>query len=118
MSWFFAADVAGPRVQRLYELSHKVLAVSLPAAVLSPEGSMPERVSDYACAVSIPFHSHVAMNAIITDYAPTAIMGASRLAVLGMSSVTLLGLLKMAGHGGGVSSVLKTLWQKEKTTST
>eukprot|EP00192_Tetraselmis_astigmatica_P017964 CAMPEP_0117672772 /NCGR_PEP_ID=MMETSP0804-20121206/14096_1 /TAXON_ID=1074897 /ORGANISM="Tetraselmis astigmatica, Strain CCMP880" /LENGTH=110 /DNA_ID=CAMNT_0005481423 /DNA_START=69 /DNA_END=398 /DNA_ORIENTATION=- len=110
MSWIFAADVAGPRMQRLFESSHKVLAVALPAALLSPEGSTPEKAADYTMAVAIPFHSHVAMNALITDYAPTALMGVGRAGILGMSVITMAGLLKMTAHGGGVSSIFKTLW--------
>eukprot|EP00355_Strombidium_rassoulzadegani_P002639 CAMPEP_0168611332 /NCGR_PEP_ID=MMETSP0449_2-20121227/2303_1 /TAXON_ID=1082188 /ORGANISM="Strombidium rassoulzadegani, Strain ras09" /LENGTH=109 /DNA_ID=CAMNT_0008651775 /DNA_START=24 /DNA_END=350 /DNA_ORIENTATION=+ len=109
MSWILAADSAGPKVLRLFELSHKVLAVSLPVALLAPEGSMPERAADYTMAVSIPFHSHVAMNCIVSDYVPKAALGAARVGVLGMSVVTLAGLLKMTGHGAGVSACMKQL---------
>jgi hypothetical protein len=38
---------------------------------------MPERAADYTMAVSIPFHSHVAMNCIVSDYVPKAALGAS-----------------------------------------
>eukprot|EP00873_Tetraselmis_striata_P037688 jgi/Tetstr1/457952/TSEL_044465.t1 len=113
MSWILAADTAGPKVQRLFELSHKLLAVSLPVALLAPEGSTPEKAADYTMAVSIPLHSHVAMNAIISDYAPAAVAGISRVGVLGMSAITLAGLLKMTGHGAGVSACMKTLWKKD-----
>lgn len=56
------ADSAGPRFQKVYNQSHVVLAALLPAALVSPQGSIPQKVSDLGLALAIPLHSHVALN--------------------------------------------------------
>lgn len=44
----------------------------------SLQGSVMTRLCDLGLGVALPFHSHVAMNAVISDYLPYASRGVSR----------------------------------------
>ena len=66
---------------------------------------------DYALALAAPLHGHVAMNYIISDYVPVAARGGVRAGMLGLSLVTVAGLLKLNRDGPGVTGALKQLWR-------
>ena len=51
------------------------------------------------------------MNYIISDYVPVAARGGVRAGMLGLSLVTVAGLLKLSRDGPGVTGALKQLWR-------
>eukprot|EP00242_Pyramimonas_sp_CCMP2087_P006513 CAMPEP_0198209976 /NCGR_PEP_ID=MMETSP1445-20131203/18020_1 /TAXON_ID=36898 /ORGANISM="Pyramimonas sp., Strain CCMP2087" /LENGTH=100 /DNA_ID=CAMNT_0043883901 /DNA_START=126 /DNA_END=428 /DNA_ORIENTATION=+ len=71
---------------------------------------------DLALAVALPIHSHIALNYVVSDYAQKiskhpACAGSMRLAVMGMTAVSILGLTKLTLNGKGVTGTLKELWR-------
>eukprot|EP00892_Ulva_mutabilis_P006292 jgi/Ulvmu1/4034/UM019_0011.1 len=108
------ADSAGHEMHRLYEKSHFALAGLVPVAFLSGEGSVMTRLCDLGLGVILPFHSHVAMNAVISDYIPYAYRMPARYGLLGASGVAALGLLKLNLLGPGLTDTVRSLWRHEK----
>ena len=69
---------------------------------------------DIALGVAFPAHAHIGMNYIISDYVPKAARGAARVSLLGVTVVTMAGLLKLNLAGDGLTEVLKSFWRKKK----
>eukprot|EP01024_Parvocaulis_polyphysoides_P010862 TRINITY_DN13819_c2_g2_i1.p3 TRINITY_DN13819_c2_g2~~TRINITY_DN13819_c2_g2_i1.p3 ORF type:complete len:125 (-),score=18.02 TRINITY_DN13819_c2_g2_i1:228-602(-) len=108
------ADAAGGLVWKLYEHSHVALAGLVPAAMLAPEGTWLTRFVDMGLAIAAPYHSHVACNAVISDYVPPSFRGISRNVMLGVTGVTVIGLLRLNLFGPGITDSVKVLWRNEK----
>lgn len=108
------ADSAGHEIHKLYERSHFALAGLVPVAFLSGEGSVMTRLCDLGLGVILPFHSHVAMNAVVSDYIPYAYRMPVRYGLLGASGITALGLLKLNLFGPGLTDTVRSLWRHEK----
>lgn len=47
----------------------------MPNFLCSTQGSAPRKAVDLALGVAIPVHSHIALNAVISDYVPTSVRG-------------------------------------------
>ena len=71
---------------------------------------------DLALGVAFPLHAHFAMNCVIADYAEKFLgksaKGPSRVAMLGLTGVTLLGFLRLNLTGEGITGTVKRLWRK------
>ena len=80
-------------LNRFYHKSGLALAVLAPVSfILSPSPiNMPV---DLLLGVLFPFHSHVALNYIVSDYVPKAQRSMARFAVMGTT------LVALAGKGG------------------
>ena len=70
---------------------------------------------------SMTAHSHIGLNYVATDYVPKiskALLGPARVVILALSTVTLIGMGKIAvGSPGGIKGTVKGLWNplpKEK----
>jgi len=112
MARLLAADQLGPSWRKLYERSGVALALAAPVAIVAPDGSAVQRTADIAMAVAIPWHSHVSLNAVVTDYVPRGIMrSAARVGVLGSSVAAGAGLMLLAVNGPGLTGTLKKLWK-------
>lgn len=107
------ADAAGPAWQKAYHTSSYALAGLLPAGLVSPEGGALAKVSDIGLAAAIPFHTHVGLSIVVADYVPRALQTPARVGVLGLTTVTFLGLLKLSLTGNGVTGTIKQLWKKQ-----
>ena len=107
------ADSAGPKVQRLYQQSHYVLAGLIPATLLCESTSIPAKVSDVGLALALPVHSHVALNYVVSDYVPKSFQLPVRAGVAGLTAVAFLGLMKTAVFGPGIGGAVKQLWGKK-----
>lgn len=107
------ADSAGPAWQRAFHTSSYALAGLIPAGLVSPEGGVLAKVADVGLAAAIPFHTHVGLNLVVSDYVPRALQMPARFGVLGLSAITFAGLLKLSLLGNGVTGSLKDLWRKE-----
>lgn len=69
---------------------------------------------DIALGVIFPFHGHVAMNYVISDYVPKASRSLARAVMLGVTVVAVAGLFKLNIQGPGLTETLKSLWRKPK----
>mmetsp|Transcript_44126 Transcript_44126/g.140459 ORF Transcript_44126/g.140459 Transcript_44126/m.140459 type:complete len:124 (-) Transcript_44126:71-442(-) len=98
------ADTAA-NSKKIYHMSSYALAGLAPVAALRP--NLP---TDLLLNAVIPVHSHIAMNYIIADYVPKAMMGPARMGMLGVTGITALGMLKLNIFNGGVSYQIKKLW--------
>lgn len=101
------------QLTRWFHSSGMVLAVLAPVAfVASPSViSMPV---DLALGILFPFHSHVALNFVITDYVPKAARGPARAALLAATVIAAAGLLKLNIEGPGLTDSVKSLWRAPK----
>lgn len=101
------------QLTRWFHSSGMVLAVLAPVAfVASPSViSMPV---DLALGILFPFHSHVALNFVITDYVPKAARGPARAALLAATVIAAAGLLKLNIEGPGLTDSIKSLWRAPK----
>lgn len=90
-----------------------VLAVLAPAAFLAGPTPLSMPI-DIALGVIFPFHSHVALNYVITDYVPKPARGAARAALLAATVIAAAGLLKLNIEGPGLTESVKSLWRAPK----
>jgi succinate dehydrogenase (ubiquinone) membrane anchor subunit len=67
---------------------------------------------DVTLGLLLPFHSHVAMNYVVTDYVPKSLRGPARAALLAVTVVAAAGLLKLNLTGPGLTKSIKSLWVK------
>jgi succinate dehydrogenase (ubiquinone) membrane anchor subunit len=72
---------------------------------------------DLALGFIIPFHAHIGLNYVISDYVPKASRSIARGATaVGLVIIT-LGLLKLNISGPGITDTIKELWRKPKSKS-
>mmetsp|Transcript_4719 Transcript_4719/g.4224 ORF Transcript_4719/g.4224 Transcript_4719/m.4224 type:complete len:138 (-) Transcript_4719:72-485(-) len=99
------------QVYKYYHLSGVILVGLTPIAfIISP--SIYNFPIDLSLGFIFPFHSHVAINAVISDYVPKPIQTPSRVALLITTVATAIGLLKLNIQGPGITETLKSLWRK------
>ena len=89
-----------------------IAALTPVAFILSP--SYLNFPVDVALGILFPIHSHIAINIIITDYVPIALQAVSKMGLLGVTTITTLGLLKLTFFGPGLTETIKGLWRAEK----
>ncbi|KAJ1438207.1 hypothetical protein B484DRAFT_324213, partial [Ochromonadaceae sp. CCMP2298] len=64
-----------------------------------------------ALGIIFPFHSHVALNYVVSDYVPKGMRGAARALLLGVTVIGAAGLLKINVMGPGLTESVKSLWR-------
>ena len=102
-------------MNKMYHKSMMALAVLTPVSfVLSP--SPMNKPIDLALGVLFPFHSHVGLNYVISDYVPKAMRSVARFGLLGVTAVTTVGLLQLNISGVGMTETIKRLWRRPKST--
>ena len=69
---------------------------------------------DYMLAIVVPFHSHVGLSHVITDYVPKAMRTMARSGLIGVSVIMFGGLMKLNVSGPGVTETVKALWRTPK----
>lgn len=70
---------------------------------------------DLVLGVAFPFHSHVGLNYVISDYVPKQSRSMARGALMVCTVVTVIGLLKLNLSGPGLTESIKGLWRKPKS---
>ena len=81
------------------------------AFVISPSKmNMP---IDITLGILFPLHSHIALNAIVSDYVPATYRSVARPTLLGVTVITLAGLLRLNFGGVGITETIKSLWRKK-----
>ena len=100
-------------VLKRYHQGAVILAVLAPAAfMISPSPyNMP---IDLALGFIFPLHAHVGLNAVVSDYVPKVLQTSARLGLLGVTGITLVGLLKLNVMGPGLTESIKSLWRKKQ----
>lgn len=97
--------------QRLFHTTSLVCLALTPVALIAHPSplSMP---LDLALAVVFPIHGHIGINWILTDYVKAATpKGPIRMGLLGVTVLTILGLLKLSVTGEGLVGALKATWK-------
>jgi succinate dehydrogenase (ubiquinone) membrane anchor subunit len=98
---------------KFYHLSNTALLVAAPLALFLSPSPLTFPV-DLFLGVAFPVHGHIGINYIISDYVPRASRPLARYVLLGATTVTLLGLLKLNLSGPGLTETFKSLWRAEK----
>ncbi|CAK4085825.1 unnamed protein product [Aphanomyces euteiches] len=102
------ADNSVYTTKAMHLTSLALLALVPTAVVLSPSAlNVPV---DYALAALIPIHGHIGLNGVLSDYLPKNVQGLGRVAVLGVSVVTFVGLLSLNITGAGITESVKAIW--------
>mmetsp|Transcript_28082 Transcript_28082/g.51848 ORF Transcript_28082/g.51848 Transcript_28082/m.51848 type:complete len:121 (-) Transcript_28082:195-557(-) len=112
LSKILAADIDGREMRMVHEYATIALAGATPISVFSSKGETLEKIADHVLGIAIPIHSHIALNACVTDYVPKAAKGAVRGGVLGVSALTFIGLLHLNLFGDGITQSVKGIWNK------
>ncbi len=97
----------------MYHSSGYALAGLAPIALILSPSSLNFPV-DLALSVIIPYHSHVGLNYVISDYVPQSLRSLARSGLLGITLVTIGGLLMLNIEGPGLTQSVKGLWQPKK----
>lgn len=66
---------------------------------------------DVALGLIFPIHAHIGMNYVISDYVPKGLRGAARTGWLGVTAITILGLLKLNLLGDGMTESVKSMFR-------
>lgn len=105
-------------------LHHKMtngLAVMTPIYFLTPDSMTDGALSKtfgLLLSINITAHSWIGLNYVCRDYVPKiskALLGPARVACVGLSVVTLLGMAKISIMSpGGLKGVVKAAWSEKK----
>jgi len=114
MSWLLKAADTAPVAMKVHHATNIALAGLTPAAVFLPKDSGLLSPVDLALGVVLPLHSHITCNMVISDYVPPAARGIARGGVMGLTAVTILGLLNLNLNGPGLTRSVKQLWHSEE----
>ena len=112
---FFQAD-GGALSTHLYHKTAAVLMLLVPVAVVASPHPVSKPI-DYALAALVPFHGHVGMNYVISDYVPKAYSTIARSSMVGVTLITFMGLMKLNTKGAGVTESIKSMWREPKKDS-
>lgn len=96
---------------KVYHWSNLGLAVLFPTALFLSPSSLNWPV-DLALGLLIPMHTHIGMNAVISDYVPPSIRSGVRTGWLGVSVLMFAGLLRLNLTGDGVTETMKSVWRR------
>ena len=118
---FSAADHSSSMLSLMHKTNIAALVLT-PLALLTPDNgtSTIAMVFNVAVGLSFPIHAHIGMSGVLTDYVPKlskSALGPARFALVAITGVTVVGLLKHNLAGDGIAKSLKSLWCKpdEKT---
>ncbi|KAJ8613802.1 hypothetical protein CTAYLR_004906 [Chrysophaeum taylorii] len=99
---------------RVYHMLNLGVLWLTPVALVSPPPLT--SICDTIIALAFPIHGHIGMNYVLTDYVPKVFgkgaRGPARVIMLGVTTATTAGLLKLNMDGPGVTGALKALWTK------
>ena len=112
MSGLVEAD-GSKGLNKFYHKSFFLLALLTPVSFALAPSPMNQPV-DIALGVLFPVHAHVGLNYVITDYVPKAFRTAARVSLLGVTGLTIAGLLQLNLSGVGMTGTIKNLWKGKK----
>merc|ERR1712139_219792 len=104
------------------KIMHKTNLVAMamtPVVFMLPESmSMIITPFNVVLGVVLPIHAHIGFAGIVTDYAPKVskgFAGPARIALVGVTGLTVIGLLKHNLAGDGMTKSIKSLWVKPES---
>mmetsp|Transcript_882 Transcript_882/g.525 ORF Transcript_882/g.525 Transcript_882/m.525 type:complete len:149 (+) Transcript_882:42-488(+) len=99
-------------INKYFHKSGAALILLSPLALILPaKEAFPV---DLLLGVVIPFHSHVALNIIVSDYVPKQYRSGSRFGILALTLLAAGGILKLNLEGPGLTGTIKALWADKK----
>lgn len=102
-------------LNRMYHSSSLALAILTPIALISVNiNETLTQACDYALAILLPYHSHVGLNYVISDYVPMSVRSTARFTLLGCTMVGVVGLLKANVQGHGLLHSTYQLWNSKQ----
>jgi len=102
----------------MLHLFHKtnIAAMALaPLILVLPDSGAATMGYNVVMGLALPLHGHIGMTGILTDYVPKvskAALTPARYVMVGITAITVLGLLKHNLAGDGMTKTLKALWRK------
>ena len=102
----------------MLHIFHKtnIAAMALaPLILVLPDSGVATTSYNVVMGIALPLHGHIGMTGILTDYVPKLSKGLltpARYAMVGLTAVTVLGLLKHNLAGDGMTKSLKALWRQ------
>jgi succinate dehydrogenase (ubiquinone) membrane anchor subunit len=105
-----SADGSNSLTRWHHRISYSLMIVT-PVAIMFGPSSVTHTL-DYALGLAIPFHSHVGLNYVISDYVPKAYRFIARSCLLAVTCITVVGIFKLNYSGEGLSRTLKALWNE------
>jgi len=97
----------------LFHLSHVVLLVGIPVALLLSPSRLIVPI-DLLLGIVIPYHAHLGMIGVIDDYVPVNVRSIVKTVMVLISITTTIGILKINLCGVGLTETFKALWRKPK----
>ena len=107
---FLEADTPAKFVKLFHYTSYASLALFPVALILTP--SVMNMPVDLAMGVVFPVHGHIGMNHVISDYVPKSARSGARMALLGVTGLTLLGFAKLNLTDKGITETVVSMWRK------
>ena len=86
-----------------------LLAVLTPISFAMSPSPMNKPV-DMILGVMFPLHAHIGLNYVISDYVPKALRTFARVSLLGVTTMTVVGLFQLNMTGIGMTQTVKNLW--------
>merc|ERR1711998_470214 len=100
------ADYSKP-MMNIFHKSNIACMALFPFALALPDSFVyTSMVFNTAVGLAFPLHGHIGFSGMLTDYVPKvnkSLLGPSRAALLGITTVTTLGLLKLNLTGDGIT---------------
>merc|ERR1711990_953024 len=100
-----AADYSGTALKYFHKTNILVIGLT-PIAFLLPDTGVATMACNVTLGILYPLHGHIGMAGCLTDYVPKISKGLlppARMALLGITGITLLGLLKLNVSGEGMT---------------
>jgi len=107
-------SIAQASEAELYHWSSIAVAASIPPALLLSPWFLAVPF-DLALGIAIPLHSHIGVTQIIEDYVPRENQGLAKSALLVVTFITTIGLLKINLCGKGIAESFKSLWRRPQS---
>ena len=97
--------------REIYHYTSIFLAGATPLCIaLSP--SLLNAPIDFTLGLAVPIHSHYGLKGVFEDYIPHPFRGTSILLLYILTSLTIIGLLKINLCGVGITESVKSLWKE------
>jgi len=101
---------------KLYHKTNLLAMAMTPLVFVLPDGNVVATLFNVVLGIALPVHAHIGMSGILTDYVPKfskGALGPARFALVAVTGVTLVGLLKHNLTGDGMVKSIKNLWVKK-----
>jgi succinate dehydrogenase hydrophobic anchor subunit len=109
LAFFLSHPSQGYKSHLFGALQNLSLVVLVPTAFFFPVPAV-QALANYGLAVVIPVHAQIGVSHVINDYVPRNLQGLAQKALLFLTIISTLGLIRLAHDGVGFSGAIKRLW--------